>query len=331
MIVLSWNCRGLGQSRAVRVLSELVTAHRPDVVFLSETLVSLQKMEEVRISLKFEGCFTVAARGHSGGLSMLWREKSQLRVLRYGDHFIDSKVSDGDGYEFRLTGFYGCPERERRKESWDLLRMLGRNGHDPWCVIGDFNDILHQHEQKGRNERPQNLIDGFRLAVAECNLVDVALDGYPYTWARAKGKDHGIESQLDRAMVNAEWISQYLEGTLRNLIAPISDHSPILLNTQLVVHERRRWRFRFENAWKREEALRPLVEDSWQEFSSESFVDRLKGCVSVMEEWGRGFARRFRDAIAAKRRRLEELRECTGEGAAEEEEVCKEALLTLLL
>ncbi|CAN0928459.1 hypothetical protein LINGRAHAP2_LOCUS36508 [Linum grandiflorum] len=112
MIVMSWNCRGLGQSRAVRVLGELVTAHRPDVLFLSETLVSSQKMEEVIISLGFDGCFAVAARGHSGGLCMLWREKDKLRFLRYGDHLIDSMVQDECGLEFRLTGFYGCPERE---------------------------------------------------------------------------------------------------------------------------------------------------------------------------------------------------------------------------
>ncbi|CAN0876963.1 hypothetical protein LINGRAHAP2_LOCUS11596 [Linum grandiflorum] len=78
MIVLAWNCRGLGNTRAVRVLGELIKAHRPDVVFLSETLVSNQKMEEVRVKIKFEGCFAVAARdyGCSGrGISiyrLLW-------------------------------------------------------------------------------------------------------------------------------------------------------------------------------------------------------------------------------------------------------------------
>ncbi|CAN0847031.1 hypothetical protein LINGRAHAP2_LOCUS4761 [Linum grandiflorum] len=214
MIVLWWNCRGLGNSQTVQVLGDLIQVHRPDVVFLSETLVSKQKMEEIMVKVGFEGCFVVDVRGRSGGLGMLWREKTQLNLLRYTDNFIDSEVQDGNGETWRLTGFYGYPERERRQASWDLLRDLVRNVNSPWCVIGDFNDILHQHEQKGRNERPQALIEGFRMAVAECNLVDVALDGYPFMWSRAKGKAHGVELQLDRAMVNPEWICKYPSCTL---------------------------------------------------------------------------------------------------------------------
>ncbi|CAN0858263.1 hypothetical protein LINGRAHAP2_LOCUS7162 [Linum grandiflorum] len=55
MIVLSWNCRGLGQSRAESVLSELITTHRPNVVILLETLVNKSRMEEIRVKLKFGG------------------------------------------------------------------------------------------------------------------------------------------------------------------------------------------------------------------------------------------------------------------------------------
>ncbi|CAN0918166.1 hypothetical protein LINGRAHAP2_LOCUS30710 [Linum grandiflorum] len=157
---------GLGNSRAIQVLGDLIKVHRHDVVFLSKKLVGKHKLEEIRVKVKFEGCFAVDVRGRSGGLGMLWREKSQLNLLRYQDNFIESEVHDGNGETFRLTSFYGYPERERQQESWDLLRELGRNVNSSWCVIGDFNDILHQHEQKGRNERPQALIEGFRMAVA---------------------------------------------------------------------------------------------------------------------------------------------------------------------
>ncbi|CAN0837138.1 hypothetical protein LINGRAHAP2_LOCUS1710 [Linum grandiflorum] len=155
MIVMAWDSRGLGNPRAVRVLGELVTTHRPDIVFLSETLVGSNKLEEIRVKVGFEGCFAVAARGHSGGVCMLWRCKEQLRLIRYGDHFIDTEVQDTEGGICRVTGFYGCAQRKRRQESWDILRNLVRAEEMTWCVVGDFNDILHQHEQRGRHERPQ--------------------------------------------------------------------------------------------------------------------------------------------------------------------------------
>ncbi|CAN0858800.1 hypothetical protein LINGRAHAP2_LOCUS7468 [Linum grandiflorum] len=73
MIVLSWKCRGLFQSRVVHALEDLVKVHRPDVVFLIETLVDKQKLEEIRVKLKFEGCFSEDVIGRSGGLGFLWR------------------------------------------------------------------------------------------------------------------------------------------------------------------------------------------------------------------------------------------------------------------
>ncbi|CAN0920895.1 hypothetical protein LINGRAHAP2_LOCUS32319 [Linum grandiflorum] len=240
MIVLIWNCQGLGNPCAASVLGELVKTHRPNVVFLSETQVDNSRMEEIRILLKFEECFLVPARGHSGGLSLLWREKDAVHITQFHTHFIDAHVRGVVNDSFRLTGFYGCPERERRRESWELLKRLNQVTCGPWCVVGDFNDILHQHEQNGRHARQQNLIDRFREAVAECNLVDVELEGCPFTWSRAKGKPHGVESRLDRAMVNVNWVEQFPQGTLRNLVAPVSDHSPILLLTTLMIHGRRR-------------------------------------------------------------------------------------------
>ncbi|CAN0847688.1 hypothetical protein LINGRAHAP2_LOCUS5110 [Linum grandiflorum] len=71
MIFLRCNCQGLGQPRASQALSELVQAHIPDVVFLSETLVGKQRMEEIKIKIKFDGCLVVANEGHSGGLAVL--------------------------------------------------------------------------------------------------------------------------------------------------------------------------------------------------------------------------------------------------------------------
>ncbi|CAN1781641.1 hypothetical protein LINPERHAP1_LOCUS15521 [Linum perenne] len=117
-----------------------------------------------------------------------------VRITGFVQHFIEMEVTEGDGNGVcRLVGFYGFPERNRRQESRDIHRSLAARVREPWCVIGNFNDILH------------NLIDGFRSAVDDCGLMDLELGGYRFTWSRAKGKAHAIESQLDRAMVNHDW------------------------------------------------------------------------------------------------------------------------------
>ena len=54
MIVISWNCQGLGDPRAVRALGEIIHSRHPDVVFPCETLVHADKIEEIRSRFTFE-------------------------------------------------------------------------------------------------------------------------------------------------------------------------------------------------------------------------------------------------------------------------------------
>lgn len=52
----------------------------------------------------------------------------------------------------------------------------------PWCIVGDFNDLLSNEDKCGRVEHPSWLLSGFCNVIPECNLIDVQLEGYPFTW-----------------------------------------------------------------------------------------------------------------------------------------------------
>lgn len=71
----------------------------------------------------------------------------------------------------------------------------------PWCIIGDFNDLLAHEEKRGRVQHPQWLIDGFRNVTLDCDLSDISLEGYQFTWSKGMGTISGVEERLDRAMV----------------------------------------------------------------------------------------------------------------------------------
>ena len=71
MTCLSWNCRGLGNPRTVQVLRDLVLSKRPYFIFLMETLIDVNKAEDIRKLIIYEGCHMVDNEGHSGGLIML--------------------------------------------------------------------------------------------------------------------------------------------------------------------------------------------------------------------------------------------------------------------
>lgn len=91
------------------------------------------------------------AEGHSGGLELLWGHDSGCRVNEGDKHFIDFEVGNKQVGRWRYTGFYGCPERGR-KESWELLRSLATRSSLPWCVTGDYNDMMFMDKKRGGRE-----------------------------------------------------------------------------------------------------------------------------------------------------------------------------------
>ncbi|CAN1729602.1 hypothetical protein LINPERHAP1_LOCUS671 [Linum perenne] len=92
MIILCWNCRGLGQPQAIQVVDELVKAHRSDVVLLIETLCMKERIEVIKRRLNFKGCFAVDVNGHSGGLAVLCRHSDQVQLVNYSRNFINLKT-----------------------------------------------------------------------------------------------------------------------------------------------------------------------------------------------------------------------------------------------
>lgn len=285
MKTLSWKCRGLGQTATVPALCELVRVRNPDVIFLFETLSFSVRLEALRVKLKFDFCLSLDCIGHSGGITVLWRSNTNVSVLGYSRNHIDLLVSDLNG-NWRLTGFYGFPERGRRRLSWNFLQNLASQSDLPWACIGDFNNLLSSSEKRGRVEHPQWLFRGFREAVADCHLIDIPLKGYPFTWSWGRDHNNVVEERLDRAMGNPSWHSRFPNAILHNLIAPRSDHNPILLDTDPRWVRARRNSFHFDNRWLMEGDLKNVVNKCWHGFEDQNIFYKLKATSEVLSIWG---------------------------------------------
>ena len=153
MNILSWNCQGLGNPKAVRALHNMVKMKGPKVLFLLETKLDSGRMEGVIIKLGYDNVFSVPSMGRSGGLALLWKTEAEIIIQNYSQHHIDAHVDSRQTRCWRLTGFYGRPEQHRQKESWALLKHLSTLDSAPWLCIGDFNELLALHEKRGGNMR----------------------------------------------------------------------------------------------------------------------------------------------------------------------------------
>ena len=139
MIILSWNCQGLGHSEVVPVLHDFLKNYKVDVFVLFEILVGSSRVEEVKQRLGFERGIVVDSVGRSGGLCVLWRKASMCCLLTYARTFIDIKIIDNNEGNWKLTEYCGFPERGRLRDSKTLLKDLSSKYNPPWCCIGDFN------------------------------------------------------------------------------------------------------------------------------------------------------------------------------------------------
>jgi hypothetical protein len=206
MILLSWNCRGIGHPRKVRDLHQMVRERRPTFVFLMETICSKQHMDNIRRKLGFDSFFVIDPVGKSGGLAFLWNSVSNVEVYNYSRRHINVMIKDRENNpSWKLTGFYGNPESFRRAESWELLQFLSTCHPTPWLCAGDFNEIVEQMEKEGCNIRRESQMKGFREAIESCRLSDLGYLGSMYTWSNGRADGSFTRERLDRAMANPEW------------------------------------------------------------------------------------------------------------------------------
>ncbi|KAF5183635.1 hypothetical protein FRX31_026777, partial [Thalictrum thalictroides] len=77
-MILTWNCRGLGSTKAIQQLKNLIWELNPDVIFLVETLLKRKKIQHLQKSIKYPGSFFVDPVGRSGGLAVLLKEGVDL-------------------------------------------------------------------------------------------------------------------------------------------------------------------------------------------------------------------------------------------------------------
>ncbi|XP_019161998.1 PREDICTED: uncharacterized protein LOC109158536 [Ipomoea nil] len=316
---------------AVQVLADLVRSKRPSVVYLIETFVDKQRMETIRVHLGFDCVFTVDADGHSGGLALLWNNTVDLRVTGYSSNHVDTEVRLDVGSPcWRFTGFYGYPQRQRRREAWDLLRSLSVRSRLPWAVMGDYNDLLDQFEKRGRFPHPEWLINGFREAVADSGLQDVPFGGHQYTWVKSRGTDRMLEEKLDRILSSDGWLDLFGGVRALSLTVPYSDHRPLMLTPVSLPTVRRRARFCFDNMWLREEACREIVAHSWDRTVGLDTLARVEACARDIARWGRHYNKDFQWKIEQNKRRLDLLSSRRDGPGMREYEVVEKNLIFLL-
>jgi exonuclease III len=299
MKLLSWNCRGLGQSSAVRELKQIILTHKPDIMFLTETKFLTADFKKKANS--FGNCFsnhfivdcTMSTRNRSGGLAMFWCNNVNITIVGYNNNMIDCYVmSDNNSSNWRATDIYGFPQQDKKVMTCELINNLKlANCHDQWLVFGDFNLIMHPSEKQGGRDNNHNIINLALDMLNDCNLVDLGYHGTPFTWTNNQETGDNIKERIDRFCATTSWISRFPRFTNYHLMSYTSDHNPILLvfgtnnDFRDDSHTKNHLK-RFENVWIQDPECSQIVQDTWFHETGDTH-SKLKTTIDNIHQWGK--------------------------------------------
>ncbi|CAM8921539.1 unnamed protein product [Rhodiola kirilowii] len=324
MSLIAWNCRGLGTPLAIRALKDVINTSKSQIIGLVETKATKKRCEAVRLRLGFKCCFSVPARGRSGGLALFWNNPDEVSICNFSFFHIDFMVHMA--IPFRATLFYGAPKASLRRRSWDLLRQLSGLSPAPWCILGDFNEVLNFSEASQNASRRTTAILQFRSAVEDCNLSDLGFKGHQFTYSNRRKADRETRCRLDRALANAPWLQLFPNAVVHHLSTFHSDHSPILLNLRPVCRRSPRL-FRYEAMWAKDPRFKELLKSLWENQASHcSFLDKLKGIKQPILEWNRKVFGQVDKKLHGLRDALNKLRQSprTDDTISKETQLCAE-------
>ena len=170
------------------------------------------------------------AKGSAGGILMLW-DKRRVSMV---DSMVGSfsvlclfRMAE-DGYQWVFSGISGPVEKSLRESYWEELGSIRGLWEEPWCFGGDFNEIISPNE-RSRGGRISNNMRRFSDILNDLGLRDLLLQGGPYTWRG--GKNGRSMSWLDRFLVSVDWESHCNKVIQRSLPRLVSDHFPILVDS----------------------------------------------------------------------------------------------------
>ncbi|KAL2248287.1 UNVERIFIED_CONTAM: hypothetical protein Sindi_2681000 [Sesamum indicum] len=146
--------------------------------------------------------------------------------------------------------------RNPRRALWEELKRLSLN-KVPLIVGGDFNTMLHTHENQGGTISSLGAIEDFNDMVLDSGLIDAGFEGEPFTWTNKR-----VWRRLDRVLYSQEWTELFNSTRVSHLPRRLSDHHPLLI-TATRTEDKVPSSFRFQHMWIMHHNFQDMVKQSW--------------------------------------------------------------------
>ncbi|XP_062093959.1 uncharacterized protein LOC133799992 [Humulus lupulus] len=235
--ILCWNVRGINSQHKHREIKQLINSKRVRLVSLLETKVKNKNMGSLYSSLFSSWCFNKNNPWiDKGRIIVAWNPSMyslDIRVCTSQLIHCLTQVPNRAG-RFFITFVYGFNEEMTRERLLQDIQGLALHIDDPWMVVGDFNEILYQHERIG------------------CF----------HTWNNKHRVEEQVYAKIHRALVNSKWTDTFQNSEVVFLLEGIFDHSPILVSFYFEVNLGKK-PFMYFQMWKEASSYEVKVSTSW--------------------------------------------------------------------
>jgi len=151
MKIISWNAQGMKKTKnqALQEILFLKRMHKPNIMFILETMVSSTNIRWILPKTGFEH-FDYWTQLIILVALQFWNNDSiHASILRKDQQAIHVLIHDtGNNQNVIVSGVYAPAQFRDKDPFWNQLIQFNSVVDLPWCLIGDFNEITSPGEKR---------------------------------------------------------------------------------------------------------------------------------------------------------------------------------------
>jgi len=185
-----------------------------------------------------------------GGIWLLWNDENvDVSIIAKETRIMHCLVHDKlNAKECLLSAVY-APARENQKDAfWEHLHRLHNSIDKPWCIMGDFNEMLNASEKIGGTPLTPSKVHRLNDFLHYSNSFDVTVQGRLFTWKKFL-RGQLMYEKLDKVLFRDDCLHLFPNYIVTNGPFTCSDHAYVLLNTDPAHAPRRGTTFKYQHSW----------------------------------------------------------------------------------
>ncbi|XP_027171611.1 uncharacterized protein LOC113771199 [Coffea eugenioides] len=215
-----WNIRGAANKESLRHIRSACRSNDIRLLILLEPLANVSHLDSVQLFLGFD----FAQSFLHNKIWIFWCSDARYSFVEAADQVVHIHVSFPSGSSIFISAVYARCNRIGRRQLWEALEHFSTSVTLPWMAVGDYNVISSVEERIGGSAPNIRDLEEFNSALNRSGLFPVQFDGSAYTWTNGR-----MWQRLDRAVVNAGWLSSIELTRVAHLQRGRSDHCPLLV------------------------------------------------------------------------------------------------------